>query len=44
MREQQSNLCCLGVPLFQASMEAEQLRLQMDLIKFILSLGDLFPG
>uniref|UniRef100_A0A914H2V2 Uncharacterized protein n=1 Tax=Globodera rostochiensis TaxID=31243 RepID=A0A914H2V2_GLORO len=42
VREQQSTLICAGLPLFKSSDEACDLRVQMALIQFILSLGPIY--
>ncbi|KAL3123163.1 hypothetical protein niasHT_010333 [Heterodera trifolii] len=40
--EQQSTLICAGLPLFKCSDDASDLRIQMALIQFILSLGPIY--
>uniref|UniRef100_A0A183BY29 BAG domain-containing protein n=2 Tax=Globodera pallida TaxID=36090 RepID=A0A183BY29_GLOPA len=42
VREQQSTLICAGLPLFKSSDDACDLRVQMALIQFILSLGPIY--
>lgn len=42
--EQQSTLICAGVPLFKSSMEPAELRLQMAIIQFILTLGSVYDS
>jgi hypothetical protein len=40
--EQQSNLCCVGIPLFKVTKDYEEIRVQIEIIKFIQSLADVF--
>ncbi|CAD5228408.1 unnamed protein product [Bursaphelenchus okinawaensis] len=42
VQDQQSNLCCMGIPLFRATLEPSEVKTQMDIIKFIVSIKDLF--
>ncbi|CAD5235412.1 unnamed protein product [Bursaphelenchus xylophilus] len=42
VQDQQSNLCCMGIPLFRATLDPDEVKTQMDIIKFIVSIKDLF--
>ncbi|KAL7076271.1 hypothetical protein ACQ4LE_004637 [Meloidogyne hapla] len=42
VKEQQNMLICTGLPLFKQSLDSEELRLQMFIIQFILTLKDIY--
>ncbi|KAI6183160.1 Protein DGCR6 [Aphelenchoides bicaudatus] len=42
VREQQSNLCCVGLPFFKVTKDREDIKIQIEIIRFIQSLSDLF--
>ncbi|KAI6195309.1 Protein DGCR6 [Aphelenchoides besseyi] len=40
--EQQSNLCCAGVPLFRVTSNPNEIDVQIEIIKFIMTLHDVY--
>ncbi|KAI6197938.1 Protein DGCR6 [Aphelenchoides besseyi] len=40
--EQQSNLCCAGVPLFRVTSDPGEIDVQIEIIKFIMTLHDVY--
>uniref|UniRef100_A0A915CVG5 Uncharacterized protein n=1 Tax=Ditylenchus dipsaci TaxID=166011 RepID=A0A915CVG5_9BILA len=44
VKEQQSTLSCTGMPMFKVSDQANDIKLQMAIINFILSLSDVYAN
>ncbi|KAI1724155.1 diGeorge syndrome critical region 6 (DGCR6) protein [Ditylenchus destructor] len=43
-KEQQATLCCSGIPMFMVTTDTEEIKLQMSIINFILSLSTVYTN